>query len=66
VKVSDDDWLSRFRSNEFVLRVGDSIKANVKITTKYDSDDQIISESHEILKVIAVRSPERNVQLKID
>ncbi|MBI5598429.1 MAG: hypothetical protein HY890_01675 [Deltaproteobacteria bacterium] len=53
-KITDTLWLQGFQNREEDVRPGDSIKAEVKITTKYGDDLDVISVGYEILKVLEV------------
>jgi hypothetical protein len=53
-KVSDEEWLAQFRRNDFLLQVGDAIRARVSITTKYGLDNEVISTRSEVTEVIEI------------
>ncbi|MBD1856457.1 MULTISPECIES: hypothetical protein [Leptolyngbya] len=54
VKVSDFEWITRFRRREFPLAPGDSIKATVEVTSNYDADNNLVSTKYEIQEVLSV------------
>jgi hypothetical protein len=53
-KITDIEWLKKFQNREIDIRPKDAIKCKVKITTKYDSDNEPITTIYEINKVIEV------------
>lgn len=53
-KILDLDWLRAFQNREVDVRPGDSIKADVKVITKYDYDFDVLSMKYSIQKVIEV------------
>lgn len=55
IRISDFEWLKRFRNRDFVLAPGDSLLAIVEIIQKYDIDNNLISERYTLLEVIELR-----------
>lgn len=53
-KITDNDWLAKFRDRQISLKPGDSIRANVEIEVKYDFDREVNSINHTITKVLEV------------
>lgn len=61
-KILNAEWLVQFQSREIDIRPGDSIRAIVKITHKYDYNGELTGTSNEILditEVIQVNSPKQ-------
>lgn len=56
VKITDFEWLEKFRNREVVLAPGDSLLAIVDVISKYDIDNNLISTRHTLLKVLEVRT----------
>ena len=54
VKILDEEWLRDFRSRKIDLRPGDSLEAVVDMETKYDSEGEVVSENHFIIKITNV------------
>lgn len=54
VSVSDKEWLEKFQARKMDVRPQDSIRANVKISNRYDQDGELIATHYDILKVIDV------------
>ena len=54
VKISDSIWLKDFQDRKVDVRPGDSIRAKVRITTKYGYDLNIVSISYNITEVVEV------------
>ncbi len=68
-KILNTEWLIQFQSREIDIRPGDSIRAIVKITHKYDYNGELAGTSNEILdikEVIQVNSPEQISLFKKD
>jgi hypothetical protein len=61
-KISDVDWLTKFRNREITLKPGDSIRGMVSIEVKYDYDREVTAINHNILKVIEVIFAKSNNQ----
>jgi hypothetical protein len=57
-RVSDQDWLKRFKSRSVVLLPGDSIVAQMKTKTSYDIDGEVISTDYDVIKVLEERRPQ--------
>jgi hypothetical protein len=54
-KIEDIGWLEKFRNREIDLRPGDSLDVEISYETRYDHNDEVISEVFVITKVISVR-----------
>jgi len=65
MKILDDAWLNRFRMKQVTIAPGDSLRAIVKSEVKYDFSNDVISEKHEILKILEVIEPEMQVQQEL-
>lgn len=52
--ISDKEWLESFQARKVDIRPGDSIKAIVQISYKYDYDGELLSIRYDISKVIEV------------
>ncbi|AFZ23485.1 hypothetical protein Cylst_1183 [Cylindrospermum stagnale PCC 7417] len=64
-KISDLDWLNRFKQREVAIYPGDAVKAKVKTVSKYDSQGELISINYTIEKVIEVIPEPPKNQLSI-
>ncbi len=64
-KVLDDDWLRRFRNNEFTLQPGSAIRALVRVEIGYGYEREIVSQKREIVKVYEVIPPPPHEQSKL-
>lgn len=53
-KVLDADWLRRFHQREEDVRPGDSLRCEVVSAVDYGFDNEVVSTSHCIVRVIAV------------
>jgi len=53
-KIIHIDWLKSFQDREIDIRPGDSVRAIVEMTNKYDFDDELIGTDYSILKIIEV------------
>lgn len=54
VKILDAEWLADFQTRKVDVRPGDSIRAKVRIITKYGYDFNVVSIHYEIKEVLAV------------
>lgn len=54
VKISDLEWLNKFRQREVIIAPGDAVKAQVEIVAKYDFQGELICIQHTIHKIIEV------------
>lgn len=54
VKIFDINWLNLFQDRKVDVRPGDSIRAKVKIITKYGDDFNVVSIQYNIIEVIKV------------
>ncbi|MFC1870405.1 hypothetical protein ACFLYE_03970 [Chloroflexota bacterium] len=62
VRILDKKWLEQFQRRKVDIRPGDSIRAIVEISNKYDADGELISthfNANEILGVIPLPSHEQ-------
>ena len=53
-KILHNEWLKKFQDREIDIRPRDSIRCNVKTTTKYGYDFELIGYSYEILEILEV------------
>ena len=53
-KIVHREWLEEFQNREVDIRPGDSIRAEVEITNKYDFDGELISTDYVVLEVINI------------
>lgn len=53
-KILDEEWLKKFQNRKVDIRPGDSIKAKLKVKVKYGFDNKVISETYDIIEVLAV------------
>jgi hypothetical protein len=65
-KITDSEWLEKFRNREIDLRPGDSLEAEVLYETRYDHNDEVISETYSINQIIAVRPMVKTLQYELD
>lgn len=63
VKITDEQWLEKFKNREVVIKPGDSLKAEVITTVNYDFDNEVLVIKYEIPSIIEIIKPERNEQL---
>jgi hypothetical protein len=61
-KISDSEWIEKFRNREINLLPGDSLEADVFCEIRYDHNDEVISEDYCITHVIAIRPMTMSVQ----
>lgn len=59
-KILDTEWLFKFKNREIDVRPQDALVCDVKIVAKYDHDNNLISTTYEIKKVISVRNSSSN------
>jgi hypothetical protein len=58
VKISDAEWISKFQDRKITVQPGDSIRAMVRISHKYDYDGELISTHHDAIKILdVIRAP---------
>lgn len=50
-KVSHLDWLARFQSREIMIRPGDSIRAIVRISDRYDFSGELTGTTSDVIEV---------------
>lgn len=62
VRVSDVEWLRSFQNRQVDVRPQDSIRAKVRITTKYGYDFNVVAANYEILEVKEVMPADYPVQ----
>lgn len=62
-KIDDMEWLKQFHDRKIDIRPGDSIKCNLLIISRYDSNSELIKEEYSIQKVLQVI--ELPIQLKL-
>ena len=53
-KIIHKEWLENFQDREIDIRPGDSIRAMVEMTDKYDFNEELIGTDYNILQVIEV------------
>jgi hypothetical protein len=53
-KIEHADWLLRFQRREVDVRPGDSVRAVVGFTTKYDDRYNVIAIRYSILEIIEI------------
>lgn len=61
-RIEDSQWLADFQRQEINLGPGDSIRAKVEITVRYDSDGDVINENRVVLEVLNVIRSNRGGQ----
>lgn len=54
-KITDTEWLFKFKNREIDVRPQDALVCEVVITAKYDHDNNLLGNSYEIVKVLSVR-----------
>lgn len=52
--VSDDEWLSEFRSGVYPMKLGDALRVRIRVQHIYDSKGDLTDSSEEIIKVFSV------------
>jgi len=65
VRISDKEWLDKFQDRKIDVRPGDSIRAMVKISHKYDYDGELISTQNEVVKILEVIQAPNHEQLPL-
>ena len=53
-KITDNEWIAKFRNREITLKPGDSIRGTINIEVKYDYDREVAAINYNITKVIEV------------
>jgi hypothetical protein len=53
-RIEDDDWLGRFQRREVLLRPGDALRAEVRVSTRYGYDNRGLSSSYTVERVLDV------------
>ncbi|MFC1964127.1 hypothetical protein ACFLV1_01960 [Chloroflexota bacterium] len=69
VRILDKNWLEQFQSRKIDIRPGDSIRAIVEISNKYDADGELISthyNANEILGIIPLPNHEQTNMFEED
>jgi len=66
VKILDETWLNKFKSRQVTIAPGDSLRATVRSEVRYDFNNEVISEKHEIIEVIDVIQAEIPVQQELE
>ena len=64
-KITDQDWLFKFQNRQVNVRPGDSIKANTRVTVKYDFNNEVIATLYDIYKVIEIIAAETSNQIDL-
>lgn len=54
-KITDTEWLEKFKKGEVIVTPGDSLKVKVSQSNKYGANGYLISEKVEIIMVLEVR-----------
>jgi hypothetical protein len=54
VRILDKEWLDEFQNRKVNVRPGDSIRAKVQISNKYDSDSELVSTHYDAIKILEV------------
>ena len=54
VRILDKDWLDKFQSRRINIRPGDSIRAKVRISHRYDFDGELISTHYDAVEILEV------------
>jgi len=65
VTISDTEWLNEFQDRKIGVRPGDSIRAIVKISHKYDFDGELISTHYDATKILEVIQMPNREQLEL-
>ena len=53
-KMTDSEWMERFRKREFSIKPGDSLKVRLMTRSAYDKKRELLSENHEVTKVFEI------------
>lgn len=64
-KVSDADWLLRFRTGAESIQPGDALHASVSTTVRYGYDGEVVDTKHEVVTVMGIKKAPRPVQVAI-
>lgn len=54
--IEDKEWLKKFQARQIEIKPKDAIKALVRITRKYDYEDELISERYALIKIIGIEN----------
>jgi len=57
-KILDENWLQEFHAREVEVRPGDSLRCKVEVETHYDCDNEVLSTTYKILRVLEVMEGE--------
>lgn len=64
-KIDDVDWLKDFQDRKIDVRPGDSLKAKVQVTVKYDFNMEVIGSEYVLLEVLEIIKGEGESQLML-
>lgn len=53
-RILDEDWLRRFQRREIDVRPGDALHCLVETEVRYGHDNELLTESFTVARVIAV------------
>jgi len=54
VRILEGDWLDKFQSRRIDIRPGDSIRAKVRTSHRYDFDGELISTYYDAVEILEV------------
>ena len=61
-QISDTEWLQDFQNAKIIAKPQDSLDCIVNIETKYDNNNELIDDCHEITKVNKVIAQDSSIQ----
>lgn len=53
-EVTDQDWLSEFRSGAYPIKPGDALRVRIRVRHVYDKKGDLVESSEEVVKVFSV------------
>lgn len=65
VRILDKNWLDKFQARRIDLRPGDSIRAKVQISNKYDADGELISTRYNAVEILEIIQAPNHEQLDL-
>ncbi len=64
-KITDMAWLAKFQERKVNVRPGDSLKVRIKVSVKYDYNNEVIGEDYDIVEVLEVIEAAKDYQIKM-
>lgn len=66
VDILDTDWLNDLKNRKFAISSGDSIKADMSITTYLDQDFNVLDNKYVITKIYSIDAPTQRVHSTLE